>query len=429
MLQSAIDSLQSLGGIVRLTAGVYDLGSGSVTLHNKIQLLCEPGAVIQGTGTVQLVDASNTDHASVRGCGFVVTSTVTPPANFHVALRGDNSSNLDVGGCDFSMTVQPTPDQSQIAILTSGAKNVYVHENHARWMQFALDATPLVSEVKENVRVLNNVFDDPYNFAVSVVAARNNNPSGLRNVTLSGNVVVNVPSAGAFFIGPDGTDTELNEVSYIRVEDNTVRGTWRPGFITLGLIVSTGVTSHDWVIANNTFVNESGTTGGIGMQLFSNHDHRVDRVNISGNIVAGAAASAFDLYALDLQLNGSSIAIANNQFGNSRGIHVIATRGGISDLLITGNVVESTSHALFVIGTQLSGDATPGFRFSTVSNNMLSTAAASSFAIFRDQAGTESFDVAYLENRLRATGSGGAPWGGSNPSGEQCVGNLPSDCP
>ena len=43
--------------------------------------------------------------------------------------------------------------------------------NRVEWVH--VFETPVVSEVKENVRVLNNVFDDPYNFAVSVVAARN----------------------------------------------------------------------------------------------------------------------------------------------------------------------------------------------------------------------------------------------------------------
>lgn len=436
------------GLVLRVPAGRYSLGNATfdpdctdmycdwTSLDRDLRIECEPGAILDrnGSSAVAIFNFNAMENVSVEGCTFEFTyasGTPAVPSNFNIGISFDEGDGLNVTRNTFRVTNEPAYGNTQHAILARGATNIVATQNMIEFMQFKLGG-PSNTDIQENILVSENVFESPYNFAVSVVGV--NGTEVIRNVQIVDNVVHNVPSGGAFFVGQDGESAEIAELSNLVIANNVISGRWNYSNPGIGITVRAGDVSHDWTIANNIVVNENVSGGSYhvyasrGILLYADGEE-VERVSVVGNTVGGldqpnSYLGGFDHACLTVTLRGADFLISNNTLTHCRRLEIL-TDGAINRLLVTDNLISARRYAVSI--TSSSSATGSGFYRSSVLGNLLEVAAYSgNYAVYRDLAASESYEIVFQGNTLLAESPAGA-WGGDNPSDEYCLNNVLQD--
>lgn len=476
------------GAVIVVPAGRYEFNRGSwlpTVIRRDMHVLCEPGAIIARNGSSgdPLFDFNEMENVTVEGCTFefsyVDPSIGAPPAH-QQAISFEGGNGLVVRDNTFYLTHEPLRHYghtgldltrpTEMAILARGAQNILVTGNHSTFMQFKFGGpysggtempTPGHYYV-ENVIVADNVFVSPYNYAVSVVTARNGEASenligGIyhhtRNIQLLNNRIENVASAGAFYVGAEGEFKSGAEMSNVSIRGNVVSGTFPDNLegasseepMAYGFILRCSERCRNWIVAQNTIVNEnvatttaSGTARGYGIIV---NGQPIEQLTIANNTIGGVSQGAgdpvgggFDRAAIGILNGGTDISVTGNVISHSDGIRVRSVND-IRRLSIHDNVVTRGRGSALALGChEPSVPESPcytgggGIYSASVRNNVLEVGhiGVSGAVIVRDVGPGVPFEVVFRGNQL-GTANVSDCWGGDNPPDESCMDNIYRD--
>ncbi len=339
------------------------------------------------------------------------------PPNFRTLILADNSDNTRIEDSVFRMNPSAY-GETQHGVIARNTSGISIVDNYFEHVQAKI-AGPLSSgsSATVNAIVAANEFFSPYNFAVSAVS---NNPQDIiRGLIIRDNIVTNIPSKGAFYVGTDGDINQTAELSDVIVSGNIIRGTWNGSGA--GIKVSLALLSEEISIRDNIISSDSGQADARAIDIDrTNNDNSVRGLTLTGNQVGGSGGW-FKFEAIRGVLLGEAIMVTSNNLDSSRGVQIFAGGDG---LLIADNYVRARGNGVELIA--YAGGT--GITNALVSNNIIESDNQYNFAVKRTS-NSLPYNVYWHGNLLEAYSGSGYLWSGSTSSGETCRDNLPLDCP
>lgn len=373
-IRCAAASIPEEGGILYFPAGEY-----------LVELSCLPISIksrtwVRGAGRASILKGTEVSDGVLLWIGGVRDVTVSdmmfdmnhgfcddPPSviswNFKTSISiGSGLNKLDdmdeeiycarnitINNCVFRTSGRPERGQTLHAVLAEQADGLFLRNNLVIGQQFNLARGAGVSRCV----VEDNIFEDPYNLAISLVLNLDNRT--LTEIRISRNTIINVPSSGGIFLGTDGTATPPvpgKRLGRVLVSGNILRGLFgkqqegqcidpadtaavKVANGSAGIVVDVPEDGIDLLLADNILENtdesiEGGNTCGIIVQCQSTST--LKSITITGNTVRN-----FEQPGIRLNASCVNVLVDQNCIDGARGIEIKSRGDGIARLTVANN--------------------------------------------------------------------------------------------
>lgn len=305
------------------------------------------------TGGNVIINGLGVENVSVIGLRFDLDAAPISPTfpsglGFQNDTEGNACRNILVDRCWFFTSSDPPDqegdDQTIQGILARGCIGITVSNSRFDRVQIKAGGPQSVGlGGGRNIRILNNLSVEAWEFFVSVVATKPEDP--IDDVQIIGNQVLD-PRTGGMFIGTDGDERESLSTDRILVANNLVRG-FGVNPAGSGIYVRVGTSGKNWVISNNVVHETNGYSNSQGIVVKGTDEgSTVDSCVISGNTVEGP-----DLYGISVGAGVRGLVVQGNVVRDCRGIELTppsTSTVNMEDAVISGNVVRDASVGVYL---------------------------------------------------------------------------------
>ncbi|NUP14126.1 MAG: hypothetical protein HOW73_49465 [Polyangiaceae bacterium] len=268
------------------------------------------------------------------------------------------TTNLTIENCVFKTSGDAIRGQTLHAILAQGVDGLFVRRNHIIGMQIKAAG----ADGSTRIVIEDNFIESPHNLAISAVVSTT--VGTVVDVSITGNVVVDVPSAGGFFLGTDGEGTPGALLGRVMIRNNVIRGVFAAASGTIeecvgevgvgaagAMIIDIPVTGVDLLIQDNVVDNTAPTAAvnstGIVVKASTLETSFLRSVLITGNLVR-----RFDHGGILLACSCETAIIEGNHLEQDRGIQIGAGPGGISQLVVANNRIQNLGQGIQLAAVQ-----------------------------------------------------------------------------
>lgn len=372
-LRKAAESVPDGGGILYFPEALYTIES-----HPCAPIAIKSGTWVRGAGRGTVLKNATpagillwiygVSDVRVSDIVFDINHGVCDPpssisANYAIAIACGSGTDIDtdeyliarnltIESCVFKSSGDIIRGQTLHAILADGVDGLFVRHNHVIGLQIKAAG----ADGTTRIAIENNLIEDPHNLALSAVVATS--VGAVVDMSITGNVVVNVPSAGGFFLGTDGEGTPGELLGRVIVRGNILRGDFAGASGTIEACVGeTGVGAASAMaidipvsgvdlliqdnVADNTAPAIESNTSGIVLKASTPATSSMRSVLISGNTVR-----RFDQGGIVLACSGGTVVVEGNHLEHTRGIVVDSGPAGLDHLVIADNRIQTIGQGI-----------------------------------------------------------------------------------